>query len=421
MEHDPRASLTEWLQNFLRRYRAETKDLKQSAGVKISNLDDFSPPCQIHLFWFLADPNVNYCCLLQTKLRNAPDGLIEVVGPMHPSEAIGVLSEVLNWDRWSEETEDTSYFSFEGEDRSIRMPVAGAMLQAKQRLDQHILRCAYSKESFSGRPIGKQIFPGGGFTWDIYGDLRDENPSDIIDAIRQSTIRLGVREAEPPPRSADPDRAPAFGAHFYPQIWVGDPPQRTPHEILGGSLPAELLTKTKAIDTEYKAHKVVVNHDGYIAIAADSRSEATILLNEIMAAAWLYGIDTVTVREAEVGNARINLSESTVVSQGSQVVSLRTASAFGIPWSLNHSDPRFRDQITESDLIKIISDAETLNSDTYRKNILSFLLEAHTHQVAQEFRQSLVMAWLVVESWLNTRDNMPSSSASVQSSSSVSQ
>ncbi len=29
------------------------------------------------------------------------------------------------------------------------------------------------------------------------------------------------------------------------------------------------------------------------------------------------------------------------------------------------------------------------------------MLEAHTHEVAQEFRQSLVMTWLVVESWIN--------------------
>ena len=182
---------------------------------------------------------------------------------------------------------------------------------------------------------------------------------------------------------------------------MGDLPEQTPHEILRGSIPAELSTRTKAVDTEYKGHKVVVNHDGYIAIAADSQPEATVLLNEIMATAWLYGIDTTTVREAEVGSARINVDDLTVVSQGSQVVSLRTASAFGIPWSLNHSDVRFRDRITESDLLQVISDAETLNSDKYTQNILSFLLQANTHQVAQEFRQSLVMTWLVVESWIN--------------------
>ena len=399
MEHDPRASMTEWLQKFLSLYRAEAGELSGEEGVNISNLDDFSPPCQVHLFWFRAEPNIDYSCLLQTKMKNSPDGLVEVVGPMHPSEAIGVLSEVLNWDRWSEEVEDPGYFLFEGEDRSIRMAVANAMIQAKQRLDQHILRCAYAKELFSGRPMGKQIFPGDGFTWDIYGDLRDEDPSDIIDEIRQGVIRLGG--SEPSPRTADRNLALAFGTYFYPQIWVGDLPEQTPHEILQGSLPAELLKRTKAVDTEYKGHKVVVNHDGYIAIVAGSKPEATVLLNEIMATAWLCGIDTTTIREAEVGRARINVDDSTVVSQGSQLVSLRTASAFGIPWSLNDSDVRFRDQITESDLLQVISEAESLNSDKYTQNILSFLLEAHTHQVAQEFRQSLVMTWLVVESWVN--------------------
>ena len=139
MEHDPRASMTDWLQRFLSLFRAETEEVNGMPGVKISNLDDFSAPCRIHLFWFHAEPNLDYCCLLQTKMRNSPDGLVEVVAPMHPSEAIGVFSEVLNWDRWSEELDDTDYFLFEGEDRSIRRAVARACLQTIARVE--LMRC----------------------------------------------------------------------------------------------------------------------------------------------------------------------------------------------------------------------------------------------------------------------------------------
>ena len=76
MEHDPRASMTEWLQKFLSLYRAEAGELSGEEGVKISNLDDFSPPCQVHLFWFRAEPNIDYCWLLQTKMKKSPDGLV---------------------------------------------------------------------------------------------------------------------------------------------------------------------------------------------------------------------------------------------------------------------------------------------------------------------------------------------------------
>ena len=57
MEHAPRASMTDWLQRFLSLFRAETEEVNGMPGVKISNLDDFSAPCQIHLFWFHAEPN----------------------------------------------------------------------------------------------------------------------------------------------------------------------------------------------------------------------------------------------------------------------------------------------------------------------------------------------------------------------------
>ena len=125
--------------------------------------------------------------------------------------------------------------------------------------------------------MGKQIFSNSGFTWDIYGDLRNEDPMGIIDYIRRGVIRLGG--AEPSPQPADQDRAsfhsnraPAFGTYFYPQTWVGELPAQTPHEILHGRLPAELSTQTDALHTTYKGHKVIVKHDGYITINAEQAS-----------------------------------------------------------------------------------------------------------------------------------------------------
>ena len=57
MEHDPRASMTAWLERFLLLFRVAAEELSAMEGIKISNLDDFPAPCQIHLFWFRAEPN----------------------------------------------------------------------------------------------------------------------------------------------------------------------------------------------------------------------------------------------------------------------------------------------------------------------------------------------------------------------------
>ena len=288
---------------------------------------------------------------------------------------------------------------FEEEEPTVRTAVAGAMFQARQRLDQYILRCAYAKELFAGRPISKQVFPDGGFTWDIYGDLRNQDSSEIINAIKQDVLRLGSPKL--PQRSAEPERIAAFGTFFYPKIWVGELPERTPDEILHGNRPAELVNTLKALDTEYKGHKVVVNRDGYVGIAASSRTEATTLLNEIMATAWLFEVDATTVREAEVGNARIDADRLTVNSQGMELVSLRTVPSFGLSWAFGPFDIRFRPRVADSELLNLISRAEILNSDPFSQNVLSFLFEAHTHLSAEEYRQGLAMAWLVIESWIN--------------------
>ena len=45
MEHDPRASMTDWLQRFLSLFRAETEEVNGMPGVKISNLVLSQPNC----------------------------------------------------------------------------------------------------------------------------------------------------------------------------------------------------------------------------------------------------------------------------------------------------------------------------------------------------------------------------------------
>ena len=77
---------------------------------------------------------------------------------------------------------------------------------------------------------------------------------------------------------------------------------------------------------------------------------------------------------------------------------MRTASGFG---GVEVSDMQFRDQLDIDVLRQIIANAETVSNDAYLRSVMSFLLEAHSHQESQEYRQSFVMAWLIIESWLD--------------------
>ncbi len=143
MSKNQNASVKEWIQTYIKTFREAASKLSAEERKRISNLEDFSEPCQVHLFRFYVDPDIDYSLLICTRLKNIPDGLVEIIGPMHPSESNITFVDVLKWERWNEEIEDPRFLM--NDDRSARRTVANQLAQAKRTLDQHVLRSMYSK------------------------------------------------------------------------------------------------------------------------------------------------------------------------------------------------------------------------------------------------------------------------------------
>lgn len=101
---DSEIKSTDWLSRLFAALRP------RDTGA-ISNLDDFSPPCQIHFFWFTRAPDIEYTCLLRARLTGLPDGCLEVIGPIHPADADAELSQVVGRDYWSEEIHDPNFLT----------------------------------------------------------------------------------------------------------------------------------------------------------------------------------------------------------------------------------------------------------------------------------------------------------------------
>lgn len=382
-----------WLSNLLSTFRSAWAHQAQGNALGLSNLEDFSAPCQVYLFWFRLEPDIDYCRLVRMSLTGRPDGEAEVIGPMHPADAVRVLTEVLRWERWSENVEDPMFFQLDESDSSARMHLAHTLHEAQRELDRYIVRHARGVDTLAH--MGTKMASPGGFTWDFYGDLRNLKPTSLIATERLFTARQRSRASPPQPQR---ERIPAHGAHIYPHVCVGELPSRTPEEVLQGSGRRPWMNFEKAFDTQYQGRRLIVGRDGFITIESESVGEATNDLNHIMATALLSGLDTRAVRLAEVGKAEIDPVSLSIVSLGWEVVSMRTASVFG---GLEVSDMQFRDHLDIDVLRQTIANAEAAYADAYLRSVMSFLLEAHSHQESQEYRQSFVMAWLIIESWLD--------------------
>ena len=123
-----------------------------------------------------------------------------------------------------------------------------------------------------------------------------------------------------------------------------------------------------------------------------------------MAAFLIGGLDVRAVRLLEVGSALIDPASNKIVSWSMSLASMRTVDPFG-GWLIAPMDVGtqfdLRSSVEVDFLALAIAKAETAADDDFLTGIMSFFLETHTHFQAQEFRQSLVMAWLVIESWLD--------------------
>ena len=390
---DGKSSVDDWLSELLTTFRT-TWDLQQ-AGHRfgLSNLEDFSSPCQLYLFWFKFEPDSHYSRLVRVALSGRPDSETEVIGPIGPADAANTLAEVLGWERWSQNIRGSLHAREDVRDNGTRMLVADTLKEAQEKLDKYIVLRARSRveiplvESKASTPLG--------FTWDIYGDPRTISPEKLI---TRSWFAVDSRPSRPLKVPKEPEPIRAHALHIFPHVRVGALHEPTPLEVLHGDRWLPDPSFEKAFDVQYDGRLLVVQKDGLIAIESESTEDAINDLNHLMACFLIRGLDVRAVRAKEICKAEIDPIRNGVSSWMTEGSSIRTAS---LPIGFEHPNLAFLPEVEIDRLKGMISEAEVVSGDQYVRSALSFLLEAHTHFESQEFRQSFVMSWFIIESWLN--------------------
>ena len=285
----------DWLRDLLAKFRLAWAYQRQGNPLGLYNLEDFSPPCQLYLFWFRLEPDTHYSRLIRMALADRPDGETEVIGPIAPAEANSVLYAFLSQERWLRSVESPCYLSVDDRDNSLKMLLAQTLRDAQKNLDEYIVHRARNKDTFTR--VQSKSLQDYGFTWDIYGDPRSLKPEILI---AEERLFSQVRRNQPSPSQPEPDRISAHATHIYPHVWVGEPPSQTPEEVLQGSTRTSFMDFEPALDTQYRGRRLVVLRGGLIAIEAESSGEARADLNHITAALLISGQDVRTVRPSRL-------------------------------------------------------------------------------------------------------------------------
>ena len=374
-----------WLRDFIMEFRKHSEKLSKQERSRISNLDDFFPPCQVLLLWF-RDANLQYLICMHDSSRK--DMEIHIEGPLPTYEAIDRMDSILKdpkYDRGlSEEEKKHAY------DKTITYSkiLEGSFLN----MIQEIRNQPFQKPPATSHVGTKRLLISRDFLWTIGGNIAEMDKTKMVtEIIEQAKKEAASAKAKPPAPPPPKPLINSCGTYFFPPIWVGKLPRKTFKEKARGSL----IFPKKALNLEYKGRVVVINQDGLIAIGEENIPKATRMLNEIMATFLLVGFEASAVRELEVCDAKIDSSSLAITQWGTRATTLRTQ--LGLVFPLQQLMLEDRTKIGKEGLIRVIQQAERISKDPDISDFLTFLLEAHTHLKNSEYSQSFIMSWVIVE------------------------
>lgn len=378
-----------WLKEFILEFRKEAEKLPEKERQRITNLDNFSPPCQVLLLWF-QNPSTQY--LIFTHDEKMKDLDLKVVGPIPTHKAIETLEAILKNPGLDRELSDEEKKFVV--DKNITF---AEILESLFLNIVHEIRNAPFREPVSVSLVGSKVFlTAKSFYWTIWGNIAEIDRAQLIgETVRQAKEDAAreTKPASPPPIS---EAINSHSTYFYPPIWVGKLPKKSFAEKAHGSF----IFSEKALDAKYRGRVVVVNQDGLIAIGEEDISKATRFLNEIMATFAIRGFESSAIRELEVCEGKIDALSLLITSYGVRSDTQRTRLFGGLSHELILDG---RIEIEKDQIIRTIKEAEKINSDPETSDFLTFLLQSNTHLKNSEYSQSFIMSWVIVErqiSWL---------------------
>jgi hypothetical protein len=227
--------------------------------------------------------------------------------------------------------------------------------------------------------------------WLVIGNLLNFNVKEIV----SDCIKEIVSAAKPPPSPQLEDKVvlEGFGAYIYPPVWIGEVPQPKSFEEKITGRPLWTYASERVMTTMYRQYPLIVTRDGYLAIGIKEKPKALEFLNEIMSTLLLLGIPTYVIREVDLGEATFGESGSSATWSP---ISPRSW-LFGQRFSTYPTLPTKEIVVGKEKINKAIKWSEIITANERIKTLISLFHEAYTYFMATEYKQALVMSWVILE------------------------
>jgi hypothetical protein len=180
------------------------------------------------------------------------------------------------------------------------------------------------------------------------------------------------------------------GSFSYPPLWIGKKPKASfQQEVYGWP-----VKENYEVDSTLNGRRVVINSRGFVAIESDSSHEVHRDLNLFFGCVAINGINCYKVNESDIQSARIGPSKIDLESE---------LPPHSIRAKLSKADTY--DDISEFQEVPVqilcdsIRQAELISTSAISSDFLLWF-EGYNHYQDNEYDQSFIMSWIVVEKHL---------------------
>lgn len=392
----------EYLRQLVLLFRKEYEKLPIDRRSQVSNLNDFSAPCQIEAIWATnAQLNLNFQLLLISHFGDRDDFDFNLHGPIELHKMASEMEFLRSEKKWKRKLLRKDAQRFPKSVKSYQDIFEDGLIHFAGHIRGYISSVIFQEPRQLPAIDGRWLLTSEVSCWFVFGDVRSANPGTVIDSIFKEAKRRPRVTAKTVPKKED--KTPAvrktpivgYGTFLYPPVRFDELPDVTFGARIMG-LPALAMPRL-VVNTMYKNRKVLVYRDGLLFIGENNIHKATAMLNELTSVISFLLTPSFSLKESELGETVIDSNDFKMVRGSMPLISERTR-LFEDRWSqFDKHKWTQRKQLSSHELLRVLERAKQIAQE---KSIVDNLLlwhEGFTYFENSEYTQCFIMNWIIIE------------------------
>lgn len=390
---NPAAQLKNWHVGLIQYFRKECAKLPKEKQKPILAQYDYSPPCQIVVFW-LSRPN--WQLTITTHFEDRGDLEVAVHGPYASNIFLDEAEKVLRQPEW---------------DRPISKNSENLNPNHPSRYGERVAQLLHGFVEVAKNSMFADHDPTGIFFRQVSseneaietfcGDKRFLDYEKLVqDAITgvMNQPESGRKPRPTPKKQAEPPKhGKGFGAYFLPPIIIGKLSELTISDRLHGTTGWLVPSlDRKSFIKPFGETPVIITDGGYVGACTGERELAIRILNTIMATFEMNGLEARAVREHELSKIEYDPETMNITS-----VTYDTDMARNIPFDgyVQETTPERAVRGIKEETAKNIVDAasKTFEDRDTTQAVVGFG-DMLAHLRNSEFPEAFIIGWKIIES-----------------------